>query len=185
MERERCSQTIQNALWGRLPRENQLANSIAGLKPPTEAEQREIRMGNAGRFLNRAGRRTLTKEERERRQEIRERRFRNKVREVESLKSGDWNQGTKSRTPADKLGGAGLAEPNDKQSGRHAQHGRPGNHSMQPPLTISTPYPVNPYQPKQDHNPSANAFVQANDTTSTPASKMGSRTNRLVPSARG
>lgn len=171
------SQAIQNALWGRLPRENQLANSIAGLKPPTEAEQRETRMGNAGRFLNRAGRRALPKEERERRQEIRERRFRNKVREVESHESGDRNQGTKNRTPA---GGAGLAEPDDKQSGHHAQH-----HSMQPPPIINTPCPINPFQPKQDHNPSANAFVQASDTTSTHASTTGSRMNILVPSARG
>ena len=74
------SHTIRNALWERLPRENQVANTIRGLVPPTEAEQRETRNWNAGKFLNRAGKRALNNQEREQRRKIKERRLDQKLR---------------------------------------------------------------------------------------------------------
>lgn len=74
------SQKIRNALWKRLPRENQVANTISGLVPPTEAEQSETRKLNAGKFLNRAGKRALNSQEREQRQKMKERRLDQKLR---------------------------------------------------------------------------------------------------------
>ena len=79
IERE-GSQTIRSALWERLPRENQMANTIRGLIPPTEAEQRETRKSNAGKFLNRAGKRALDTQERGQRRKIKERRLDQKLR---------------------------------------------------------------------------------------------------------
>lgn len=55
VNKEKWKPKIRNALWERLPQENQSADSMDGLVPPTMVEQREIRNGNAGKFLNHAG----------------------------------------------------------------------------------------------------------------------------------
>lgn len=61
------SRTIRDALWESLPEQNKRENSIRGLKPPSVSEQEKIREGNQGKFLNRAGKRALSDEERAKR----------------------------------------------------------------------------------------------------------------------
>lgn len=146
------SRTIRSALWERLPPENQQANSIRGLQPLTIHEQHEIRKGNAGKFLNRAGKRALGPEERNRRRKIEERRL--KMREEE--KSIDTEQG-RDHARLDDNGSMRPPPPITKQDrhpvrhvrldnrsmqhsflsaekSRHqARHGRPDSRSMQPP----------------------------------------------------
>lgn len=166
------SQTIQNSLWERLPRANQEANSIRGLVPPTEAEQREIRKGNEGKFLNRAGKRALTSAERVKRQEIEERRLRKRLQEeLESSRGGVMDEGTRRgcKRKANDLGVDGLVEPDAKKSRHHAGHDRPKNRSMRPHSTINAPPPIDTYQPQQDYNPWANPPVQGDDRANSPA----------------
>lgn len=108
------SQTIRDALWARLPLANKLANSIRGLEPPTIAEQQEIKKGNAGKFLNRAGRRALTSEERAKRKEIAELRLKHRrERElgIADVRNPDKKKG--GRRPADELGVSRLVQPNN------------------------------------------------------------------------
>lgn len=125
------SQAIRNALWERLPSDNKLANSIRGLEPPSVAEQLEIKKGNIGKFLNRAGRRALTSEERARRQAIVERRLKNRQeRGLGSCEGKVSDEVIVCRRPADDLGVDGLAEPD--ADGHRARHGRPKNGSWQP-----------------------------------------------------
>lgn len=120
------SQTIRNALWERLPPENKLANSIRGLEPPSIAEQQDIKKGNAGKFLNRAGRRALTSEERARRKEIVERRLKHR-RERELRKAGVRveDETIEGKRPADDLGVDGLAQPDAEKREQYARQGIP------------------------------------------------------------
>lgn len=98
------SESILNALWERLPQENKMANSIRGLPQPTLAEQHEIKKGNAGKFMNRAGKFSLTSKERASRQKKGELRFRNRLQkekgadEVFPPNGGDLDNGIK-RSP--------------------------------------------------------------------------------------
>lgn len=138
------SKTIRNALWERLPPENKRANSVRGLAPPSIAEQEEIKMGNAGKFLNRAGRRALTSEERARRKEIMERRLKQRrereLRAAEArVKSEQYarqgiplHDGTAGWRPTGNLGVDGLAEFDVEQIGYNTRPDRPDNRTGQP-----------------------------------------------------
>lgn len=120
------SKTLKNALWQRLPPENKLANSIRGLEPPSIAEQNEIKKGNAGKFLNRAGRRALTTEERARRKKIIERRLRKRQELELGSPEGKFSDGVMAgRRPADNLGVDALAEPDVGGGEQYARHGIP------------------------------------------------------------
>lgn len=120
------SQTIRDALWERLPPENKRANSVRGLKPPSITEQQEIKKGNAGKFLNRAGRRALTSEERERRKQIAERRLKQRrERELGTAEARVSDETIKGRRQADGLGGDGVAQPDGENSEQYARQGIP------------------------------------------------------------
>lgn len=68
-----------------------------GLVPSTMAEQRETRKGNAGKFLNRAGKKALTSGERAKREEIQERWLSKKNKDdSESPGGGVLVEGTRS-----------------------------------------------------------------------------------------
>lgn len=120
------SQTIRDALWARLPLANKLANSIRGLEPPTMAEQQEIKKGNAGKFLNRAGRRALTSEERAKRKEIAERRLKHRrERELGITHVRDPDKKKEGRRAADELGVSRLVQPNAEEFKQSARQGVP------------------------------------------------------------
>lgn len=133
------SQTIRDALWERLPPENKLANSIRGLQPPSVAEQLEAKKGNAGKFLNRAGRRALTIEERARRQEIMERRLKKRQRAQKN--------DIAVRTLADKVGIDGLPKPDTDIPSHDATAGRPANTK---PDTEQSEYKNRPGRPGKE-----------------------------------
>lgn len=125
------SQTIRSALWERLPPENQRSNSIRGLRPPTVPEQLEIRRGNAGKFLNRAGKRALAPEERDRRLKKQERR----LIMPEEGKTRDTEQGRDRRRLDGPDNKSRQPPPANAEQSKH--QGRPDNRSMQPPPPIN------------------------------------------------
>lgn len=68
------SDVIRNALWDRLPKKNKENNTIRGLPPPSALEQEEVREGNLGKFTKNAGVRALPDDERAKRQQRKEQR---------------------------------------------------------------------------------------------------------------
>lgn len=97
MVRERWQPNNPERYLGAPSARESSANSICGLVTSTVAEQRETRKGNAGKFLNRAGKKALTSAERAKREEIQERRLSKKNKDdSESPGGGVLVEGTRS-----------------------------------------------------------------------------------------
>lgn len=136
------SKTIRDALWDRLPLANKRQNSIRGLPAPTLDQQQEIKKGNKGKFLNRAGKRALTSQERNRRKEIDEKRRRRREGKRPATES---QKGTKPPTMAcqpvvNRLVGG---------EGERGGHTRSLNYQQMPPdaSLLNTQNPVSRFKP--------------------------------------
>lgn len=138
----RCgSKTIRDALWDRLPQANKQQNSIRGLQPPTPDQQQEIKKGNKGKFLNRAGKRALTSQERNRRQEIVENRRRR--RERKRLATGSQNGRNPPTTAYEPIVNS-LVGGEDEWVGHHASL---TSQQMPPDTLLKTQNPVSRFHP--------------------------------------
>lgn len=138
----RCgSKIIRNALWDRLPQANKWQNSIRGLQPPTLDQQQEIKKVNKGKFLNRAGKRALTSQERNRRQKIAENR--RTRREGKRPATGSQN-GTNPPTTACEPVVNSLIGGEDEREGHYTSL---NSNQMPPDTLLRTQNPVSRFPP--------------------------------------
>ena len=137
----RCgSKTIRDALWDRLPQANKRQNSIRGLQAPTLDQQQEIKKGNKGKFLSRAGKRALTSQERNRRKEIDENRRRRREGKRPATES---QNGTNTPTMACQPVVNGLVGGESKRGG----HASLSYQQMPPDTSLNTQNPVSRFNP--------------------------------------